>query len=448
MNNFKVLCLMTVCRAGSKLFHSLLDNHPQVICFPRTLQFENFWRGVAHRKDEPEYIVDRFIELDPRFFDGRAWVIINKFDKADELGENRDETFQVDKAVYRRIALERIRKHEITRPHLFVALHTAYHLARGKQLPHNGLILYHIHGVYFEDQLAACLDDFPGRTSVVMMTRDPVKSMDSSVKWMDMQLILSCGGQLFFTREVLKDTQGLTKNFPGLDLRVVPFERLLQNHEDFMRALVAWLGLDWNDSLMASTIHGKLWLGNAKSAITGINPKFPSFTPTGFLETKDWKFFCTLFPDRMEIYGYLDPSDRDANTLGQVALWLAPLLPTAGEWEIVFATVNLGFWRRTYKELKEEIFNSFHDYADTRWERSRQLAHGTQKRSPSSIPSLYLRTFKQLILRMIWANPPVALYMMARRIYCSYGWIWQISRAKELPAKLLFESHSSQEREG
>jgi len=443
MRDFKIVCLMTVARAGSKLFQSLLDGHPQIICFPRTLRFDTFWQSTAHKKADPGYIVDEFIRLDPRFFDGRKWSLINKFDKADELGENRDQTFIVDTSEFRRLALKQIGETKLTRAHLFLSLHMAYHLASGRQLPKNGLILYHIHDTCLESELAACLEDFPDQTSVIMTTRHPLSGLTSVTKWMEMQNIVSFGGLLFYTRTALTDAHDLMQNFPGLNLRVVPLEKLNRQHESHMRALTSWAGIDWNDSLMTPTMHGMLWLGNAKTSKGHTDPNFPQFSPNGFLERKDERFFCTLFPGRMERYGYLKPPERNDHTFSSVTLYLAPLLPTANGWAIFVSSINPVFWWRTYLNVKSETFTRLRDYADNKTTRLNQISSDKIHLERKSSLSLHLKTLRQLFMRMVWTNPAVGFYMYLRRARTQYEWIRKTRHNPEQPPMILYEENRS-----
>ena len=107
--NIRVVCFMTYLRAGSKLFHSLLDRHPQILCFPRTLRFNNFWQKTAKQSNDIEYIVDFFINANPRFFSGLSWYAFNKYDRADQLGPSMNETFNVDVGAFRKRAVEELR---------------------------------------------------------------------------------------------------------------------------------------------------------------------------------------------------------------------------------------------------------------------------------------------------------------------------------------------------
>ena len=96
-----VVCLLTSVRGGSKLLHSLMDSHPQVICFPRTFHFNDFWNLFKSYNNSIESIADNFIKEYPRFFSGKIWGEYNVLDKADKLGEGNDETFSVDEDLFR-----------------------------------------------------------------------------------------------------------------------------------------------------------------------------------------------------------------------------------------------------------------------------------------------------------------------------------------------------------
>ena len=81
-----ILCLMTVARSGSKFFHSLVDGHPQVICFPRKFHLCSFWHRVSSEKDNPVAIIEVFIDMYSHFFSGTCWYRVNKYERADQLG--------------------------------------------------------------------------------------------------------------------------------------------------------------------------------------------------------------------------------------------------------------------------------------------------------------------------------------------------------------------------
>ena len=57
-----------IARCGSKLMHSLLDSHENILSFPRTLNFKKFWKKYQHFQDDPQMLVKNFIKTNQRFF--------------------------------------------------------------------------------------------------------------------------------------------------------------------------------------------------------------------------------------------------------------------------------------------------------------------------------------------------------------------------------------------
>ena len=61
--NSKIIYLTTSARGGSKLFHSLLENHPDIICFPRTFRMSIFLKSLNYELDNCELILEKFTFL-------------------------------------------------------------------------------------------------------------------------------------------------------------------------------------------------------------------------------------------------------------------------------------------------------------------------------------------------------------------------------------------------
>lgn len=348
-NNFRVVYLMTTHRAGSKLFHSFLDGHPQIICFPRVLYFNKFWESVKRYREQPVRVVDLFIKQHPRFFSGKEWYRFNKFDRADQLGPNRDETFKVDEALFRQLALRELENKNIDRKLLFIALHIAYHLSCGRSIQPRSIILCHMHVIDI-CELEECLIDFPD-SQFILTDRHPIEGLKSCVKWMDMQNSLSCSAIFFYYQQALNGITILKIKFPNLDIKLLSFELLHIYHKEVMSSLVQWLGIQWHENLMKSTLHGKLWWGNGKVPQYGSNPRWKVYRPSGFFEKKDWKIFCNFNFDLYHAYGYLTEAEKEPKLFPFFFL----LLPTFLEWEQLKLILSVRYWLRCMRAIKEEI---------------------------------------------------------------------------------------------
>ena len=124
----KVLLLAAGGRAGSDLFHSLLDEHSQILQFPGMLEINRNFLDLINLKNYHEIPV-RFIKLYPLFFNSK----LNKLERHDSLGKNRKKFYKVNTNVFIKNFLKLVRKRKILRKFDIVKyLHYAYFLTRKK----------------------------------------------------------------------------------------------------------------------------------------------------------------------------------------------------------------------------------------------------------------------------------------------------------------------------
>ena len=140
----KIVCLMTSVRGGSKLLHYLLENHPKIVTFPRTFQFNDFWINLEI-KNSREYIVEKFVNDFPRFFDGDIWKNYNVLDKADELGANRNESFKLNIELFKENFLKISNKNTIDSKSVFLNLHQAYQETIGRVFNNERYIINYLY---------------------------------------------------------------------------------------------------------------------------------------------------------------------------------------------------------------------------------------------------------------------------------------------------------------
>ena len=355
-SSLNVLCLVTVARSGSKFFHSLLDHHPNVICFPRKLQFSAFWNSVSSRKDDLASIVDTFIDRYDHFFSGECWYKFTRLERTTELGPKRNETFFVDADLFRMNVYEILEEIEIDRTTLFLAFHFAYFKAKGNKLPESFLLFYHVHDAFLEEELEACIEDFP-QTRILHTTRHPLQTLDSVFNWMMSQNKLFPRNLYTHYCAAINDVSNLLIKFPQTQIKVLPFERLQKDSNEVMKNFCKWLDLEWNDSLLESTIDGKLWWGNGKEARNGFTPDWPDYTlwQCGGLRLNDWKVMNRLIHHRINLYGY-NPENNMLELGGKIQ-WLRFFWPTATEWKICKSIVSFSHWIKVSKQVIRDINN-------------------------------------------------------------------------------------------
>ena len=80
----KVVLLVAGGRAGSDFFHSLLDEHSQILQFPGALKIDENLNEILDLKSLKD-ISNRFIKSYPQFFDSRKL----KNERWDKLGKKK-----------------------------------------------------------------------------------------------------------------------------------------------------------------------------------------------------------------------------------------------------------------------------------------------------------------------------------------------------------------------
>ncbi len=88
----KLILLAAGGRAGSDFFHSLLDEHPEILQFPGYFRVDDNLKLIlkTHSLKEKAKL---FIKFYPEFFNSK----LNKLERWDRLGEKKQSEFRVDK---------------------------------------------------------------------------------------------------------------------------------------------------------------------------------------------------------------------------------------------------------------------------------------------------------------------------------------------------------------
>jgi len=346
----KIIYLLTSARGGSKLFHSLLENHPDVICFPRTFRMTIFLKLINYELENCEVISEKFIEKYPRFFNGKIWSQFNNLDKADRLGANNDESFYVNTDDFVQQFRSLYNGTQKNTKNLFLCLHYAFHKAKGLQFSTSPCILYHPHDLQFIDDLDLCISDFGiGNVNVIVTSRHPIDGLNATFRAYLFQNVLSTPN--IYYEEISIFTNKISQIYPNINLRVVPLEIIKAYRQSVMENLCQWLDINWHDSLIESTLMGKIWLGNAQEDKGNITYKLSWFHPNGIIERKDTKIFNTLFPQRMKLFGNTFPNKINYNSL----LIILILLPMKHEVEAFKKSISPFFWIKLLRQILKDI---------------------------------------------------------------------------------------------
>ena len=324
----------------------------------------------------------------------------------------------MDIDVFRHKAMLLLKNKEISRKTVFLALHFAYCQATGRPVPDKPLIFYHIHDAALEEELQACVNDFPN-TRVLLTTRNPLQSLDSEVGWVKMHNKVSAKTIFNYYRAIVYDVSNLLMRFPDTDIRVLPFEMLHKQSRNILKRFCVWTGIEWNDALLRSSMHGKLWWGNGRKPRNGLNSNWRDYTITQCrgLKFNDWLVIGALLHERMKLYGYVD--NEDVRRLKRPVSWMRYCQPTSSEWEIFKLIFSLSHWlsviRYVVSDLRDPRLRGYDYY----FKRSVMDVHNGSSSMVICKISLLTRLVSTMIL-LIWkANPIVVFKVYIERI-CFY----------------------------
>ena len=186
----KVLLLVAGGRAGSDLFHSLLDEHSQILQFPGMLAINRNFLDLINLKNYHEIPV-RFTKLYPLFFNSK----LDKMDRHNSLGKNRKKFYKVNANVFVKNFLRLIRKRKILRKFDIVKyLHYAYFLTRKKEIKNKKIIFIHTHLLNYTKNFVKIFK--LKNIEIIHTIRNPISSINSPVKnWLRYK-----NSECFFTK--------------------------------------------------------------------------------------------------------------------------------------------------------------------------------------------------------------------------------------------------------
>jgi Sulfotransferase family len=262
-------------RSGTVFLHSLFDGHPEVLTFPAT-RVNSFhhrqWPDIAGAATREE-MVAKFIRWNPSCFDGTKdrW-----FEGLADLGPTKDTPLFVDEERFTRALLARLPERSpgaIRRRDFFVAAHYAYAEARGEDVSKKKVLLYHLHSPEAYDGIGAALEDFPDMVAIGTV-REPLRSLASYLrKNRELARLLGQDDRATYAGMVRTggfnalyrhQLSGWSELFDRRAMRryEVRLEDLHDSPRTTMTRLASWLGLAWDESLLASTWNGLAYWGD------------------------------------------------------------------------------------------------------------------------------------------------------------------------------------------
>ena len=137
--NLPVVVFTVNSRGGSGFFHSLIEDHNEILNIP---QLSGIWDFSNDNKDKSiDLIAERFISRHPQIFNSSLYGI----ERWDSLGEDGNQFVTVDKNTFKIHLRELFEDIPINEKNIFYLIHAAYSITCNKDPFKAKILFYHMH---------------------------------------------------------------------------------------------------------------------------------------------------------------------------------------------------------------------------------------------------------------------------------------------------------------
>lgn len=336
--------LFTTGRTGTDFLQSLFDSHPEVLTFNGNVQYYKFWKEsqcAASKNFDLDDLLDEFIGHHIERFKSRY----DYFERKDQLGENYDQTIDIDLKQFKQEVAHLLSGRELNSKNTFLAIYAAYNICIGQNLEEKKLFFHHNHNL---DGIDLYFEDFP-ESQIIIMTRDPRSNFVSGIEnWRQFDETKDRGLHLnAYIQRILADAD-----------MILPYNKkyLVVKVEDLgkktsLDSLCEWLGIQYHESLNKSTWAGLSWHGDRvstkKNDEGGLSKKMLVNKWEERLSFLDQYILNFIMIERLKHYGY---SHREVTLRDKVLVPFAILLPLRYElryfsFKYVFSRISKGQYR-------------------------------------------------------------------------------------------------------
>jgi len=322
----KVLAIFYYGRSGSYFLHSLMDSHPNLLSIPPgcLMSFFDFWdqnRHLSNAEIIQNFLSDYAEMINP---DVTSRGVCHG-SAIRGLGADKNITLKIDANAFS-CALQSLLAPivTLTRRHLFVAVHYAYHRALGLQIPNDFVIVFQAHN-YSDKVVLDLLNDFPS-TKFLHSTRYPLQALGSHIKHHAVDLREKDGFNGANLISLLAAAiEGGVENFPGYNkiARAIRLEDLHTRPKEILQKLCSWLDIPWHHSLLESTINGHTYSfpSSYSGSISGFTTQTISATHDDIYTSFDKFRFELIFKNKCQAWKYPVSSFVDDGIVEKLMLY-------------------------------------------------------------------------------------------------------------------------------
>ena len=335
-----IVSLIGYGRSGSLFLHSLIDGHPQISTLPgyffKGWFNEKTWtilepdfNNVKWRKNLAENICNLF---EPQFLSKSKKNVIGRpvgetecIAKAKgftQLGENNDESLDLDIDKFKSMFVEKLLNYEtINHQECFKIIHDTFDCCYRKKLDNRfkKTIFYHFHNPEVSEQLNY-LCTFP-KSKILYIIRDPIKMIESWImddfdnlkNTKNYWELYTCYSNIYdkirYPFEFLYN--GCHTLFQS-NSRAIRLEDIKRNPKKTLPKLLKWMGIDDDESIYKSEFLNKKYSRPSYSFdnITGFDTSSIDVLKGRFFSSQDIFILETLLWPFLNFYGYTNKKEN------------------------------------------------------------------------------------------------------------------------------------------
>lgn len=245
-----------ISRSGTLFLHSLLDNHPQILTIPGTLNLIDI---LKKKNLNAKSCFDLFEKSNPKFFDTSLFKEIDPNSSGLwALGKNKDDKIITDKELFKNYYFKSLENRKINPRNVIISIYYAYAKVQKKDLKSVKIILFHPH----EKKTIILFHKFFSDSKYIIPVRDPCRAYSSIVK--NLRRKTKLRNESYYPGGQLLESALDFKTFSNLKMKmhIVKIENLKNNLVSEMKSLSEYLEIDYSPTQLESTFGGLQYWGN------------------------------------------------------------------------------------------------------------------------------------------------------------------------------------------
>jgi len=247
-----------VSRSGTIFIHSLLDNHPEVITIPATIDISDL---LVNKKLSAQKYFEIFEKNNPKFFDTSKFTLKDKHNsKLYNLGENKNERIITNKSVFKKYFFQNLENKNINSENVLKAIYLSYSMSHNKNVSKSKIFLFHPH----EKKITLKFNKFFKHSKYIVPVRNPIKVYESIIR--QVKTVKKIRNEPYYPSGQLIESALDIDDFykANLNMYFIKMEDFNKNLEKEVIKLSKYLDIKFQPSMLESTFGGlKYWGNNA-----------------------------------------------------------------------------------------------------------------------------------------------------------------------------------------